>query len=58
MDYDYEDWEEDMLQSEMNRKPRPFKCSDGLCGQEDCARCHPENFVYDEEGRYRYEQDE
>jgi hypothetical protein len=21
---------------------RPFRCSDGLCGQEDCLRCHPE----------------
>jgi hypothetical protein len=23
-------------------KPNPFRCSDGFCGQEDCARCHPE----------------
>jgi hypothetical protein len=21
---------------------RPFRCCDGFCGQEDCARCHPE----------------
>lgn len=53
MDRDYEDWEED----ELRREPYNFKCSDGYCGQEDCLRCHPENFAYDEEGRYYYAKD-
>jgi hypothetical protein len=32
----------------------PFKCPDGYCGQEDCQKCHPENFIYNEEGDYYY----
>lgn len=25
------------------REPEPVECGDGLCGAEDCPRCHPEN---------------
>lgn len=24
------------------REPERFRCSDGLCGADDCARCHPD----------------
>ncbi len=23
------------------RTARPYRCSDGFCGYEDCQRCHP-----------------
>lgn len=40
-DSDY-DWHDD-YETELRRKPRPFRCSDGMCGQLDCERCYPGN---------------
>jgi len=34
--------------SDYERRSRPkryYKCSDRMCGAEDCPRCHPGNFV-------------
>jgi hypothetical protein len=30
------------------RTPRPFHCCDGMCGQLDCERCHPEGLGNEE----------
>jgi hypothetical protein len=35
VDYDWED------EIEEARRPIPFRCSDGFCGQLDCHRCYP-----------------
>ena len=34
----YSDEDLDDLKAEL-RKPRPYRCHDGLCGAGDCARC-------------------
>jgi hypothetical protein len=39
-DPDY-DWHDD-YEAEFSRKRRPFRCSDGMCGQLDCERCYPQ----------------
>lgn len=31
------------------RRPRTYSCSDGMCGAEDCERCHPEGMGDGEE---------
>lgn len=42
------DWHDD-YEAELRRKPRPFRCCDGLCGQLDCERCHPEGYNREED---------
>lgn len=39
---DFEDWEASLLRHELAPKRKPFRCSDRMCGGEDCANCHPE----------------
>ena len=40
-DYGDDDLEAYFLQREF-REPERFRCHDGMCGADDCARCHPE----------------
>lgn len=40
-DGDRDDLEAYFLRREF-REPERFRCSDGMCGADDCARCHPE----------------
>ncbi len=29
---------------------KPYHCSDGMCGADDCGRCHPEYRELDDDG--------
>ena len=46
--YGDDDLEAYFLQREF-REPARFRCSDGMCGADDCARCHPEGDQEEEE---------
>lgn len=37
---EYGELDEYELRQELSN-PRRFRCSDGFCGQDDCARCRP-----------------
>ena len=47
--YDFDDDLEAYFLRREFREPERFRCSDGMCGADDCARCHPEGER--EEGR-------
>jgi hypothetical protein len=33
---------------------RPYSCSDGFCGTDDCFRCHGENFARGDDEEWHY----
>ena len=40
---DFEDFEASLLRHEFAPWRKPFRCSDRMCGGDDCANCHPEH---------------
>lgn len=40
---DFEDFEASLLRHEFGATRKPFRCSDRMCGGEDCANCFPDN---------------
>jgi hypothetical protein len=46
---DYEDALDDARREDAAERRSPScKCSDGMCGADDCERCHPEGCEDDE----------
>jgi hypothetical protein len=49
--YNDEDYIDEMRQEmhEMRRRRRNLSCSDGYCGADDCPRCRPGSYQFEEE---------
>lgn len=46
-----DDWRthEDCIEHDPEPKRKPYRCSDGMCGALDCARCYPFTWMIQED---------